>query len=72
MGLADKGRLGPHIKHWEKIEPALQDFDLDRIADATGIARSEIERIAIEVCERAVSGLLRAHRPLDADLWRPL
>jgi len=47
-GLADKGRLGPHIKHWEKIEPALEEFDLPRIAKSTGISEGDIERIAVE------------------------
>lgn len=47
-GLADKGRLGPHIKNWEKIEPALAGFDIDDIAKATGISAADIERIATE------------------------
>ena len=47
-GMADKGRLGPHIKNWEKIEPALAEFDLPRIAKITGIVQSDIERIATE------------------------
>lgn len=47
-GLSDKGRLGPHIKNWEKIEPALVDFDLPRIAKITGISEADIESIATE------------------------
>lgn len=47
-GLADKGRLGPHIKNWDKIEPAFADFDLPRIAKITGISEAEIDRIATE------------------------
>ncbi|MGB0908455.1 MAG: molybdopterin-dependent oxidoreductase [Maricaulaceae bacterium] len=47
-GLADKGRLGPHIKNWEKIEPAIEEFDLLRIAKITGISEADIERIAVE------------------------
>jgi len=51
-GLAKKGRLGPHIKNWEKIQPALSSFDLPTIAKVTGISQHDIERIA---CEFATS-----------------
>lgn len=47
-GLADKGRLGPNIKNWEKIEPAIAGFDIPRIAKITGISEADIERIATE------------------------
>lgn len=47
-GLADPGRLEPHIKNWDRIEPALAEFDLTSIARITGIAEADIERIARE------------------------
>ena len=47
-GLADKGRLGPHIKNWDKIEPAFANFDIPRIAKITGISEADIDRIATE------------------------
>lgn len=47
-GLADKGRLGPHIKNWEKIEPAFDGFNLAEIAEITGISEADIDRIATE------------------------
>ena len=47
-GLADAGRLAPHIRNWDRIEPALADFDMDSIARVTGISKDNIERIATE------------------------
>ena len=47
-GLATPGRLGASISGWDKIEPMAAQFDLDQIAKATGIARADIERIAVE------------------------
>jgi len=47
-GLADPGRLKPHIKNWDKIEPALAQFDISDIARITGISQADIERIATE------------------------
>jgi anaerobic selenocysteine-containing dehydrogenase len=47
-GLATPGRLGPHITGWDEIERTVAEFDMDRIAEATGIARDDIERIAVE------------------------
>ena len=55
-GLADAGRLAPHIVGWNDIEPALADFELDDIADVTGVPAADIRRIAREfaTAERAV------------------
>jgi len=47
-GLADPGRLKPHIKNWDKIEPALAEYQLSDIARITGISEADIERIATE------------------------
>jgi anaerobic selenocysteine-containing dehydrogenase len=47
-GLATPGRLGPHIAGWDEMQSAASGFDMDRIAEVTGIAREEIERIAVE------------------------
>jgi anaerobic selenocysteine-containing dehydrogenase len=47
-GLATPGRLGPHITGWDQIEPMAAQFDIDRIAEVTGIERADIERIAVE------------------------
>ena len=47
-GLAKPGRMAGHINGWDKIEPLVNQFDLDRIADVTGIKRADIERIAEE------------------------
>ncbi len=47
-GLATPGRLGAHIEGWDVIEPMAARFDMDRISDVTGIARADIERIAVE------------------------
>jgi anaerobic selenocysteine-containing dehydrogenase len=47
-GLATPGRLGDHIEGWDEIEPMAARFDMDRIAEVTGIARADIERIAVE------------------------
>ncbi len=48
-GLADAGRLKPHIKNWDKLEPSIADFKLSEIAEATGISETDIKRIAIEL-----------------------
>jgi anaerobic selenocysteine-containing dehydrogenase len=55
-GLATPGRLASHIKGWDEIEPMAAQFDMDRIAEVTGIARADIERIAVEFAnaEKAV------------------
>ena len=47
-GLATPGRLSEHINGWDKIEPMAKQFDMERIAEMTGIARTDIERIAVE------------------------
>ena len=47
-GLATPGRLGDHIEGWDEIEPMAAQFDMDRISEATGIGRADIERIAVE------------------------
>jgi anaerobic selenocysteine-containing dehydrogenase len=47
-GLATPGRLAPHIVGWDEIEPMAAQFDMDRISGVTGIARADIERIAVE------------------------
>jgi anaerobic selenocysteine-containing dehydrogenase len=47
-GLATPGHLGDHIKDWDKIEPMAAQFDMDRIAEVTGVPREHIERIAVE------------------------
>jgi anaerobic selenocysteine-containing dehydrogenase len=47
-GLATPGRLADHITGWDEIEPMAAQFDMDRIAEVTGIARTDIERIAVE------------------------
>jgi anaerobic selenocysteine-containing dehydrogenase len=47
-GLAPPGRLASHIDGWEKVEPMAAQFGMDRIAEVTGIARDDIERIAVE------------------------
>jgi anaerobic selenocysteine-containing dehydrogenase len=47
-GLATPGRLAEHIVGWDEIEPMAAQFDMDRIAEVTGIARADIERIAVE------------------------
>jgi anaerobic selenocysteine-containing dehydrogenase len=48
-GLATPGRLAAHIDGWDAIEPMAAAFDLDHIAEVTGIARANIERIAEEL-----------------------
>jgi anaerobic selenocysteine-containing dehydrogenase len=55
-GLATPGRLASHIKGWDEIEPMAAQFQMDRIAEVTGIARADIERIAVEFAnaEKAV------------------
>ena len=40
--------MAEHINGWSQIEPLVNQFDLGRIAEVTGIARSDIERIAEE------------------------
>jgi len=47
-GLAKPGRMSGHINGWDKIEPLVNQFDLDRIAEVTTIPREDIERIAVE------------------------
>ncbi len=47
-GLAKPGRMAGHINGWQKMESVANEFDLDRIAEVTGIARADIERIAEE------------------------
>jgi len=55
-GLATPGRLENDIVGWEEIEPLASSFDMDRIAEVTGIARADIERLAVEFAsaDRAV------------------
>ena len=48
-GLATPGRLADHIVGWDKMEPIAREFDLEQIANATGIAAADIERIAVEL-----------------------
>lgn len=47
-GLAKPGRMKGHINGWDKIEPLVNQFDLDRIAEVTTIPSHDIERIAVE------------------------
>jgi len=47
-GLAKPGRMAGHINGWQKMESIAKEFDLERIAEVTGIARGDIERIAEE------------------------
>jgi anaerobic selenocysteine-containing dehydrogenase len=47
-GLARPGRMAGHINGWEEMERLAGQFDLDRIAEVTGVARADIERIAEE------------------------
>jgi anaerobic selenocysteine-containing dehydrogenase len=47
-GLAKPGRMAGHINGWQRMETIANEFDLDRIAEVTGIARADIERIAEE------------------------
>ena len=47
-GLASPGRMAGHINGWEEMERLAAQFDLDRIAEVTGIAKGDIERIAKE------------------------
>ena len=47
-GLATPGRLAEHIVGWDEIEPIAREFELGEIAEATGIAAEDIERIAVE------------------------
>ena len=55
-GLSTPGRLAAHIVGWDDIEPMAAAFDMDRIAEVTGIARTDIERLAVEFAsaDRAV------------------
>jgi anaerobic selenocysteine-containing dehydrogenase len=48
-GLATPGRLKEHIRGWDEIEPIAREFDLERIAEVTGISAHDIERIAVEL-----------------------
>ena len=48
-GLATPGRLGKHIVGWDEIEPITRAFDLEEIAHVTGIAGTNIKRIAVEL-----------------------
>jgi anaerobic selenocysteine-containing dehydrogenase len=48
-GLATPGRLGEHIVGWDQIEPIASEFDLEQIAEVTGIAAADIERIAVDL-----------------------
>jgi anaerobic selenocysteine-containing dehydrogenase len=47
-GLDKPGRMAGHIQGWDLARQAVQDFELDDISSATGIARDDIERIAVE------------------------
>ena len=47
-GLDKLGRMAGHVKGLDTVKQALQDFDLDDISKSTGIARDDIERIAVE------------------------
>ena len=47
-GLAKPGRMGGHINGWEEMERLANQFNLNRIAEVTGIARVDIVRIAME------------------------
>ncbi|MGH1373674.1 MAG: molybdopterin-dependent oxidoreductase [Cellvibrionaceae bacterium] len=49
--LATAGHLEGHITGWQKIEAMVGEFDLDEIAEVTGIARIDIERIATEFAQ---------------------
>jgi anaerobic selenocysteine-containing dehydrogenase len=48
-GLATPGRLADHIVGWDEIEPITREFDLLEIAEVTGIAVEDIERIAVDL-----------------------
>ena len=48
-GLATPGRLADHIVGWDDVEPIAREFDLEQIAEATGIDAADIERIAVEL-----------------------
>ncbi|WP_062269109.1 molybdopterin-dependent oxidoreductase [Endozoicomonas arenosclerae] len=48
-GLDTPGRLEAHIKGWEKVQPALKQFDMATIEKVTGIAAEDIQRIAVEL-----------------------
>ena len=52
-GLATPGRLGPHIVGWDEIEAMAAQLEMDRISEVTGIARDDIERIAVEFANAA-------------------
>jgi anaerobic selenocysteine-containing dehydrogenase len=47
-GLVKFGRMAGHVKGLETVKTAVEDFDMDAISRATGIAREDIERIAVE------------------------
>jgi anaerobic selenocysteine-containing dehydrogenase len=47
-GLAKPGRMAGHINGWQRMAAIANEFDLNRIAEVTGIARADIDRIAEE------------------------
>jgi anaerobic selenocysteine-containing dehydrogenase len=47
-GLDNPGRMRGHIDGWDTVKKSVEGFDLDEISRATGIARADIERIAVE------------------------
>jgi anaerobic selenocysteine-containing dehydrogenase len=47
-GLDTLGRMEGHVKGLDTVKAAVQDFDLNDIEKATGIPRTDIERIAVE------------------------
>jgi anaerobic selenocysteine-containing dehydrogenase len=47
-GLDKPGRMEGHIDGWDQVKQVVEDFELDNISLATGIARGDIERIAVE------------------------
>lgn len=50
-GLASPGHLEKHITGWNKIEPMAAGFDINRIAEVTGISVDTIERISTEFAQ---------------------
>ena len=61
-GLATPGRLAGHINGWDEIEPMAAQFDMDRIAEVTGIAPGRHRTDRSRVRERRQGRLLRANR----------
>lgn len=47
-GLDRLGRMAGHVKGLDQVKRAIAGFELDQISAATGIARDDIERIAVE------------------------